>query len=90
MRMRWMLAVTIAACAASPASAQSSASMYPWCAGMQMDQGQSISCRFGTFEECRQETTGGMRGWCFRNPRYVASAPEPEPPPEQPPPRRRR
>ncbi|BAT59290.1 hypothetical protein GJW-30_1_01821 [Variibacter gotjawalensis] len=66
---------------ASPASAQGgpAGSPYRWCAGFQSWGGQSFSCNFRTFEECRQETTGGMRGWCMLNPRYTGSDYDDEP-----------
>ncbi|RZS45619.1 DUF3551 domain-containing protein [Variibacter gotjawalensis] len=93
--MRWVAAVALLLAGISAASAQSVASRYPWCMGIQSsEQGQSISCPFSTFEECRAEASLN-RGWCFPNPRYVAQAPEtapqsqPEPPPGAPTKRRR-
>jgi hypothetical protein len=37
----------------------------PWCAIVDLGPGSSVErCHFRTFEACRQEITGGNRGFC--------------------------
>lgn len=73
MRMSLVLAAALLVLPALPAAAQSGpfGSPYPWCAGFQGTRGQTYRCDFRSFEECRQEITGGNRGWCVPNARYA-------------------
>jgi hypothetical protein len=48
----------------------------PWCAIVDLGPGSSVErCEFWDFESCRQEITGGNRGFCNHNPRYSGAAP---------------
>lgn len=81
--MRWIApALFVLLLSPAPASAQSG-SRYPWCSGTQGYETQSFNCSHPDFESCRQEITGGLRGWCFPNPRYVGPAVVEEPAPRR-------
>jgi hypothetical protein len=44
----------------------------PWCAIYDIGSGSSVErCEFRDFESCRQEITGGNRGFCNHNPRWT-------------------
>ena len=44
----------------------------PWCAIYDIGPGSSVErCEFRDFESCRQEITGGNRGFCNHNPRWI-------------------
>ena len=44
----------------------------PWCAIVDIGPGSSTErCEFRDFESCRQEITGGNRGFCNHNPRWT-------------------
>lgn len=81
--LRLSLAAAAIALLSTPAAAQSGPfnSAYPWCAGTTIrGSGQSYRCDFRTFEACRQEITGGNRGWCVPNARYAGNVYDDEPP----------
>jgi hypothetical protein len=44
---------------------------FPYCAASRGDQQEYMNCGFATFEACLEELKG-MRGYCARNPYYVA------------------
>ena len=53
----------------NPAAAYGEA---PWCAIIDIGAGSSTErCEFRDFESCRQEITGGNRGFCNHNPRWT-------------------
>src|SRR5215203_7415816 len=44
----------------------------PWCALYDIGEGSTQErCEFRDFESCRQEITGGNRGFCNHNPRWT-------------------
>ena len=46
----------------------------PWCAVYEIGPGAVAErCEFTTFEACRQEITGGNRGFCNNNPRFAGN-----------------
>lgn len=50
----------------NPAAAYGDA---PWCAVYDVGSGSSVErCEFRDFESCRQEISGGNRGFCNHNP----------------------
>ena len=50
----------------------------PWCAIFGIGEGSSVErCEFRSFEACRQEITGGNRGFCNQNPRWSGQAAQP-------------
>lgn len=58
----------IALLGSKPAAAYGDA---PWCAFYDIGSGSSVErCEFRDFESCRQEITGGNRGFCNPNPRW--------------------
>jgi hypothetical protein len=53
----------------------------PWCAIVDLGPGTSTQrCDFRDFESCRQEITGGNRGFCNHNPRWSGATSERAPP----------
>jgi hypothetical protein len=51
----------------------------PWCALYDIGEGSSQErCEFRDFESCRQEITGGNRGFCNPNPRWTGQAGQPK------------
>ena len=49
-----------------------------WCAFYDIGSGSSVErCEFRDFESCRQEITGGNRGFCSQNPRWTGPAAQP-------------
>jgi hypothetical protein len=66
-----LIAVTVLG--AGPARAQVEG---PWCAVYDIGPGSvAEKCDFMTFEACRQEISGGNRGFCNNNPRWAGVAP---------------
>ena len=50
----------------------------PWCALYDVGSGSSVErCEFRDFESCRQEITGGNRGFCNHNPRWTGQTGQP-------------
>ena len=48
----------------------------PWCAIVDLGPGSSTQrCDFRDFESCRQEVTGGNRGFCNHNPNWSGASP---------------
>ena len=43
----------------------------PWCAIYSVGRSSQERCEFRDFESCRQEITGGNRGFCNHNPRWT-------------------
>jgi hypothetical protein len=51
----------------------------PWCAVVDLGPGSSTErCDFRSFEACRQEITGGNRGFCRQNPHWSGKTVAPE------------
>ena len=48
----------------------------PWCAIYSVGRSSQERCKFRDFESCRQEITGGNRGFCNHNPRWTGSTQE--------------
>ena len=56
----------------------------PWCALYDIGEGSSQErCEFRDFESCRQEITGGNRGFCNHNPRWTGQPKRHSPPRRQ-------
>lgn len=76
MRNRLLILATLAGAVLlgpSPAGAYEG----PWCAVVGLGEGSTIErCDFRDFESCRQEITGGNRGFCNHNPRYTGGTSE--------------
>ena len=68
---RFVLAVVTLAVAMLLGTGTSQAYEGPWCAVYPIGPGAVAErCEFQTFESCRQEITGGNRGFCNNNPRW--------------------
>jgi hypothetical protein len=53
----------------------------PWCAVIDLGPGSSVErCEYWNFAACRQEITGGNRGFCIQNPRWSGAGPYPHSP----------
>jgi Protein of unknown function (DUF3551) len=69
--MRVMFILTAAAAAIFLAPASGHAYEGPWCAVQSTGLDSVVeNCRVRTFEECRQETIAGNRGFCTPNARW--------------------
>ena len=56
----------------------------PWCALYDIGEGSSQErCEFRDFESCRQEITGGNRGFCNHNPSWTGQPKRRSPPHRQ-------
>jgi hypothetical protein len=56
----------------------------PWCAVT--DEGAGVldwDCEYDTVEDCTPAVTHGNRGYCARNPYYVAPPPQPRQQPQR-------
>ena len=61
------------------APSQAGAYEGPWCAVVGLGPGSTTErCDFRDFESCRQEITGGNRGFCNHNPRYTGGTARPD------------
>jgi hypothetical protein len=63
----------MAAISFNPTSAK--AAEPPWCAVISLGPGAVYEdCQYYSFEACRPAVLAGNRGFCNRNPRYIAPA----------------
>jgi hypothetical protein len=67
-----LLVLAMLAGAALFSSSSAGAYEGPWCAVVGLGPGSTTErCDFRDFESCRQEITGGNRGFCNHNPRWT-------------------
>jgi hypothetical protein len=61
---------------------QSRAQEGTWCSSVQTgDSSETIRCDFASYDECRQEISGGNHGSCYPNPRAGIQPANPAPRP---------
>jgi hypothetical protein len=71
---RLLLAATAAALVLSATAPARAEVVYPWCAIMMDESGDSTNCGFTSFQQC-QVYISGIGGYCEENPYYAAERP---------------